>query len=132
MVLSPEASLAKRRKPMEIASGYGLDFVTVDITTTHNLEKPLEPTVSSTPMDPHPEVWLDLPTSVRMHEMILKDASTNELLRLLGKFLLRRCCLLIDLSPDDPGLWLHAVDLFLLLCKFQEKYFIAPDTVVFL
>ncbi|XP_037399680.1 cyclin-dependent kinase 5 activator 1-like [Pygocentrus nattereri] len=81
-------------------------------------------------MDACADVLLDQATST--HEMVLKDASTDELLRLLSEFLCRRCCLLKDLSPEDPLMWLRMVDIFLLFNNFQRHCFIVPGSVVFL
>ncbi|KAI4881526.1 hypothetical protein NFI96_009620 [Prochilodus magdalenae] len=139
-MLSPEALSAKRRKIMDLASGNKLEGVTVRPITTQHLEKPQpgtgpssaspQPTVSSTATDAHADVLSE--QALITHEMVLKDASTDELLRLLGDFLCRRCCLLKDLSPDDPLMWLRIVDMFLLLNGCQAHFFIGPGSVVFL
>ncbi|XP_036413181.1 cyclin-dependent kinase 5 activator 1-like [Colossoma macropomum] len=139
-LLSPDALSAQRRKLLKPPSGHHFEGVTVRTTTTRDLGKEQsgagpssgahEPTVSSTPMDACADVLSDQATS--MHEMVLKDASTNELLRLLGEFLCRRCRLLKDLSPEDPLMWLRMVDIFLLLSKCQRQCFIVPGSVVFL
>ncbi|KAI4889223.1 hypothetical protein NFI96_008752 [Prochilodus magdalenae] len=139
-MLSPEALSAKRRKIMDLASGNKLEGVTVRPITTQPLEKPQpgtgpssaspQPTVSSTATDAHADVLSE--QALITHEMVLKDVSTDELLRLLGDFLCRRCCLLKDLSPDDPLMWLRIVDMFLLLNGCQAHFFIGPGSVVFL
>ncbi|KAI4872584.1 hypothetical protein NFI96_006365 [Prochilodus magdalenae] len=139
-MLSPEALSAKRRKIMDLASRNKLEGVTVRPITTQHLEKPQpgtgpssaspQPTVSSTATDAHADVLSE--QALITHEMVLKDASTDELLRLLGDFLCRRCCLLKDLSPDDPLMWLRIVDMFLLVNGCQAHFFIGPGSVVFL
>ncbi|XP_053210914.1 cyclin-dependent kinase 5 activator 1-like [Panonychus citri] len=60
------------------------------------------------------------------------QASTSELLRCLGDFLLKRCPKLKSFQSGDAVMWLRAVDRSLLLQGWQDIAFINPANVVFL
>ncbi|KAK1784044.1 hypothetical protein P4O66_021747 [Electrophorus voltai] len=63
---------------------------------------------------------------------LLMQSSTNELLTCLGVFLCRRCCLLKDLTADEPVQWLRIVDCYVTLTEWQEQSFLIPSSMVFL
>ncbi|XP_019342525.2 cyclin-dependent kinase 5 activator 2 [Alligator mississippiensis] len=62
---------------------------------------------------------------------VVVQASTGELLRCLGDFVVRRCYRLKELSPGEPAAWFRAVDRALLLQGWQEQGFITPANLVF-
>ncbi|RWS31218.1 cyclin-dependent kinase 5 activator 1-like protein [Leptotrombidium deliense] len=59
------------------------------------------------------------------------QASTSELLRCLGDFLVKRCRKLKNFQSGDAIMWLRAVDRSLLLQGWQDIAFINPANVVF-
>ncbi|RWS07869.1 cyclin-dependent kinase 5 activator 1-like protein [Dinothrombium tinctorium] len=60
------------------------------------------------------------------------QASTSELLRCVGEFLVKRCRKLKNFQAGDAVMWLRAVDRSLLLQGWQDIAFINPANIVFL
>ncbi|KAJ6225679.1 hypothetical protein RDWZM_004224 [Blomia tropicalis] len=72
------------------------------------------------------------PTPVTTQKRTIIQASTSELLRCLGDFLVHRCTKLQNFQPGDAVIWLRTVDRSLLLQGWQDLAFINPANVVFL
>ncbi|KAK1785230.1 hypothetical protein P4O66_018620 [Electrophorus voltai] len=85
---SGKALSPKTKRSMKFASGDGLDGVT--LSTSATASKPERLGQASTKSMPR----------------LLMQSSTSELLTCLGAFLCRRCCVLKDLTADEPVQWL--------------------------
>ncbi|KAK1784314.1 hypothetical protein P4O66_019113 [Electrophorus voltai] len=108
---SGKALSPKTKRSMKLASGEGMDGV-----TSATASKPERLGQASTESMPR----------------LLMQSSTSELLTCLGAFLCRGCCLLKDLTADEPVQWLRIVDRYVTLTEWQEQSFLIPGTVVFL
>ncbi|XP_072526957.1 cyclin-dependent kinase 5 activator 1-like [Salminus brasiliensis] len=64
--------------------------------------------------------------------MVIRKNSTNELARMLGEFLCRRCHLIDDLSWYEPLTWLRNVDHFFYLVRWHEQHFLGRGSIVFI
>lgn len=95
-----------------------------------------EPRVAP-PLPPKPSIKQLIPSPKPLRAQIQSgktviQASTSELLRCLGEFLVKTCLRLKDFQGGDAVLWLRSVDRSLLLQGWQDIAFINPANVVFL
>lgn len=91
----------------------------------HEISTPAPPIIED-----HPPLFHTSPEPMR--ELVVIQASTSELLKCLGDFLLLRCSKLKEFQPIQAVNWLRCVDRALLVQGWQEIAFINPANVVFL
>ncbi|KAK1792369.1 hypothetical protein P4O66_012321, partial [Electrophorus voltai] len=74
-------------------------------------------------------------STASMPRRLFMHSTTSELLTCLGACLCQHCCLLKDLTADEPVQWLQIVDHYLTLTGWQEQSFIItyarhPGTII--
>ncbi|XP_076329798.1 cyclin-dependent kinase 5 activator 1-like [Tachypleus tridentatus] len=99
------------------------------VLSGHNLVRPAPSRVLAVN---GPLVPTRSPPHQSVHNKTVIQASTSELLRSLGEFLLKKCQKVKDFQARDAVMWLRTVDRSLLLQGWQDIAFINPANVVFL